>query len=46
MKMQELILTCMYAERGQTITQIIDSSFAVFLKKELQNVAKYQVSCG
>lgn len=41
MKTQELILTCQYSEREQTVTQIIQNSFDTFLKKEFQNVAKH-----
>lgn len=36
MNMQELILNCRYSEREQTVAQIIESSFAAFLKKELK----------
>lgn len=41
MKVQDLILTCRYSEEEQTAAQIIERSFDTFLRKELQNVAKY-----
>lgn len=41
MKVQDLILTCRYSEEEQTAAQIIERSFNTFLRKELQNVAKY-----
>lgn len=41
MKVKNLILTCRYSEEGQTAAQIIEHSFDTFLRKELQNVAKY-----
>ena len=41
MKPQELIILCHYSEGGDSIIQIIQSSFDTFLKKELQNVEKY-----
>ena len=41
MKMQELALTCRYSIEGQRIDQIIQTSFDIFLRKELQNVEKY-----
>ena len=41
MKPQELTVSCYYSEREADILQIIRSSFDIFLKKELQNVAKY-----
>ena len=40
MKTQELILTCQYSETDQSVARIIKHSFDIFLKKELQNVAK------
>ena len=40
MKTQELVLTCRYFEEERTIAQIIQNSFDIFLKKELQNVEK------
>ena len=41
MKPQELTILCHYTEEGDSIIQIIQSSFDTFLKKELQNVEKY-----
>ena len=41
MKSQELTILCHYAEGGDNIIQIIQSSFDTFLRKELQNVGKY-----
>ena len=41
MKMQELMLTCRYSKDGQTVAQIIESSFEAFLKKELQYAAEH-----
>ena len=40
MKPQELVLMCHYSMEEQSIAQILQSSFDIFLKKELQNVAK------
>lgn len=36
---REIMLICCYAEEKINITQIIRTSFDIFLKKELQNVA-------
>lgn len=44
MKKQKLMLTCRYSEEEQTVAQIIESSFAAFLKKKLQYVAKHLCS--
>ena len=41
MNVQSLILTCRYSEEEQTAAQIIERSFGIFLRKELQYVAKY-----
>lgn len=41
MKAKELILICQYSGEEQTAAQIIERSFNTFLRKELQNVAKY-----
>ena len=41
MKTQDFILICFYSEEERNITQIIQSSFDIFIKKELQNVEKY-----
>lgn len=41
MKAQKLILICRYSTDEQSIAQIIQSSFDVFLKKELQNITRY-----
>lgn len=39
MSTREIMLICCYAEEKINITQIIRTSFDIFLKKELQNVA-------
>ena len=36
MKSRELTVLCRYSEEETSVTQIIQSSFAAFLKKELQ----------
>lgn len=41
MKAQEIVLTCRYSEEGNSIARIIQTSFDIFLRKELQNAAKY-----
>ncbi len=41
MKPQELTILCHYSEGGDSIIQIIQSSFDAFLRKELQKVEKY-----
>ena len=41
MKTQELVLMCRYSTEERSIDRIIQSSFDLFLRKELQNVAKY-----
>lgn len=41
MKTQELALVCRYSEEGHDIAQIIQASFDIFLRKELQNVEKH-----
>lgn len=41
MKSQDLTIWCSCSEEGTSIDQIIQSSFAAFLKKELQNVENY-----
>ena len=41
MKPQELIILCHYSEEEGSIIQIIQNSFDIFLRKELQNVEKY-----
>lgn len=40
MKPQDLTVLCRCSEGETSIAQIIQSSFTVFLKKELQNVEK------
>ena len=40
MKPQALTVLCQYSKEETSITRIIQSSFAAFLKKELQNVEK------
>lgn len=37
METQEPELICLYADGGQTLPQMIDSSFTAFLQRELQN---------
>lgn len=39
MKPQEVVLICLYSEK-ESAAEIILHSFDIFLKKELQNVAK------
>ena len=41
MKPQELTTLCHYSEGGDSIIQIIQSSFDTFLRKELQDIEKY-----
>ena len=41
LKTQEIISICRYAKEEIRIAQIIQNSFEIFLKKELQNVEKY-----
>ncbi len=41
MKPQELTILCHYSEGGDSIIQIIQSSFDTFLRKELQNIEKH-----
>ena len=41
MKPKELTILCHYSGGEGTIIQIIQSSFDIFLRKELQNVEKY-----
>lgn len=41
MKAQEIMMTCYYTEEEISVAQIIQDSFEIFLKKELQNVEKY-----
>ena len=42
MKPQELTVSCHYSESDADILQILLSSFDIFLKKELHDVAKYR----
>lgn len=39
MKAQELIVNCFYNDDGESIQELIDSSFAAFLKRELGKIA-------
>lgn len=39
MKVQELIVRCYYTNDGATIQDIVSSSFATFLKRELEKFA-------
>ncbi len=41
MKTQKLALLCRYSTNERSIAQITQSSFDTFLRKELQNAAKY-----
>ena len=41
MKPQELVVICSYSEKEDvSIAQVIQSSFEIFLKKELQSIEK------
>ena len=40
MKAQELKLVCHYTKENCTIAQLIQSSFNMFLRKELHNIEK------
>ena len=42
MKAQELLVSCFYNEDGESIQDLIDSSFATFLKRELGKFAPAQ----
>ena len=44
MKPQALTVSCHYSKGTADILQIVQSSFNAFLRKELQNVAKYLCS--
>ena len=39
MKTQDLIVSCYYTNDGATIQDIVNSSFATFLKKEFEKFA-------
>ena len=39
MKAQELLVNCFYNDDGESIQNLIDSSFAAFLKRELGKFA-------
>ena len=41
MKPRDLTVLCRYSEGETSIARLIQSSFAVFLKKELQSFEKY-----
>lgn len=41
MKVQEIVLTYRYSEEELNIARIIQTSFDIFLRKELQNFEKY-----
>jgi len=41
LKTQKIMLACRYTKEEICIAQIIQDSFEIFLKKELQNVEKY-----
>lgn len=38
---REITLVCRYAKEEISIAQLVQTSFDIFLRKELQNVAKY-----
>lgn len=40
MKTREITLICRYAKEEINLSQLIQTSFDIFLRKELQNVAK------
>ena len=42
MKAQELMVSCFYNDDGESIQNLIDSSFAAFLKRELPKNATVQ----
>ena len=42
MKAQELMVSCFYNDDGESIQNLIDSSFAAFLKRELGKFAPAQ----
>lgn len=42
MKAQELIVSCFYNDDGESIQDLLYSSFAVFLKRELGKFAPAQ----
>ena len=39
MKMQELIISCCFTNEGASVQDIVQSSFAAFLKRELKTFA-------
>jgi len=41
LKTREITVICRYTKEEISIAQIIQTSFDIFLRKELQNVAKY-----
>lgn len=41
MKTREITVICRYTKEEISIAQLIQTSFDIFLKKELQNVAKH-----
>lgn len=40
MNTQKLVLVCRYSTEERSIVQAVQSSFDIFLRKELQNVEK------
>lgn len=42
MKPKDIAVTCVYYENGEDIQEIIISSFAVFLQKELGSFEKHK----
>ncbi len=42
MKFKNLTVSCSYTEEADSLTEMIQSSFKSFLKKELQDVAKWR----
>ena len=41
MKTREITVICCYTKEEISIAQVIQTSFDIFLRKELQNVAKH-----
>lgn len=44
MKTREITVICRYTKEEISIAQVIQTSFDIFLRKELHNVAKHQDS--
>ena len=41
MKTREITVICRYTKEEISIAQVVQTSFDIFLRKELQNVAKH-----